>query len=135
MAEWCKSIFENMIDRGKIIYITKVESGQESRAFHTKEWWIIQNGSRQQTMKMFDNYRSIDGDEKTTWRTIKMSFCNWNHVEEDIRCEILWPTLYKDDNDYYRSCDACQRIGGLAIQKSSKASHKSCKGTIYEMGT
>jgi hypothetical protein len=25
-----------------------------------------------------------------------------------------WPTMYRDVHDYYRSCDACQRIGGLA---------------------
>jgi hypothetical protein len=26
------------------------------------------------------------------------------------------PTMYKDVHDYYRSCDAYQRIGGLTIQ-------------------
>jgi len=31
-----------------------------------------------------------------------------------------WPTLYKDVNDYYKSCDACQRIGRLAIQSLAK---------------
>jgi len=25
-----------------------------------------------------------------------------------------WPTMYKDVHDYCKSCDACQRIGGLA---------------------
>jgi hypothetical protein len=28
--------------------------------------------------------------------------------------------MYKDMHDYYRSCDACQRIGGLAIQNLAK---------------
>ncbi len=31
-----------------------------------------------------------------------------------------WPTMYKDMHDYCRSCDACQRIGGLAIQSLAK---------------
>jgi hypothetical protein len=28
--------------------------------------------------------------------------------------------MYKDVHDYYRSCDACQRIGGLTIQTFTK---------------
>jgi hypothetical protein len=31
-----------------------------------------------------------------------------------------WPTLYRDVNDYYISCDACQRIGGSATQSFVK---------------
>jgi len=31
-----------------------------------------------------------------------------------------WPTIYKDVHDYCKSCDACQRIGGLAIQSLAK---------------
>ncbi len=30
-----------------------------------------------------------------------------------------WPTMYKDVHDS-RSCDTCQRIGGLAIQSLAK---------------
>jgi hypothetical protein len=30
------------------------------------------------------------------------------------------PTLYIDVNDYFKSCDACQRIGGLATQSFAK---------------
>jgi hypothetical protein len=28
--------------------------------------------------------------------------------------------MYKDMHDYYKSCDACQKIGGLAIQSLAK---------------
>jgi hypothetical protein len=28
--------------------------------------------------------------------------------------------MYNDVHDYYRSCDACQRIGGLATQSLAK---------------
>ncbi len=31
-----------------------------------------------------------------------------------------WPTMYKDMHDYYKSCDACQRTRGLAIQSLAK---------------
>jgi hypothetical protein len=31
-----------------------------------------------------------------------------------------WPTMYKDMHDYYRSCDACQKIGGLVTQSLAK---------------
>ncbi len=31
-----------------------------------------------------------------------------------------WPTFYKNMNDYYRSCDACQRTRGLANQSFAK---------------
>jgi hypothetical protein len=31
-----------------------------------------------------------------------------------------WPTMYKDVHEYYKSCDACQRIKGLAIQSLAK---------------
>jgi len=31
-----------------------------------------------------------------------------------------WPTMYKDAHDYCRSYDACQKIGGLAIQSLVK---------------
>jgi len=31
-----------------------------------------------------------------------------------------WPTMYKDVHDYCKSCDACQIIGGLAIQNLTK---------------
>jgi hypothetical protein len=31
-----------------------------------------------------------------------------------------WSILYGDVNDYYRSCDACQRTRGLATQSLTK---------------
>jgi hypothetical protein len=31
-----------------------------------------------------------------------------------------WPTMYRDVHDYCRSCDACQKTGGLAIQSLAK---------------
>jgi hypothetical protein len=31
-----------------------------------------------------------------------------------------WPTMYKDMHDYCKSCDACQRTGGLVIQSLAK---------------
>jgi hypothetical protein len=31
-----------------------------------------------------------------------------------------WPTLYINVHDHYKSCDACQRTGGLAIQSLVK---------------
>jgi hypothetical protein len=31
-----------------------------------------------------------------------------------------WPIMYKDMHDYCRSCDACQRTRGLAIQSLAK---------------
>ncbi len=36
----------------------------------------------------------------------------------DVR--YWWLTMYNDVHDYYRSCDACQRIGGLATQSLAK---------------
>jgi hypothetical protein len=31
-----------------------------------------------------------------------------------------WSTMYRDVHDYWRSCDACQRTGGLTIQSLTK---------------
>ncbi len=31
-----------------------------------------------------------------------------------------WPTMYRDVDDYFRSCDACQRTRGLATQSLAK---------------
>ncbi len=36
----------------------------------------------------------------------------------DVR--YWWPTLYRDVHDYYRSCDAYQRIGGVVTQSFTK---------------
>ncbi len=36
----------------------------------------------------------------------------------DVR--YWWLTLYIDVNDYYKSCDACQRIRGLMTQSLAK---------------
>ncbi len=49
-----------------VIATTKAEISQEGKAFHTEEWGIMQNGPRQQTMKMFDKYQLTNGDERTT---------------------------------------------------------------------
>jgi len=31
-----------------------------------------------------------------------------------------WPIMYRDVHDYFRSCDACQKIGRLATQSFTK---------------
>jgi hypothetical protein len=31
-----------------------------------------------------------------------------------------WPTMYRNVHDYYKSYDACQKIGGLAMQSLAK---------------
>jgi hypothetical protein len=35
---------------------------------------------------MFDNNKSMDGDEKTTQRTFRRAFCNINNAKENIGC-------------------------------------------------
>ncbi len=37
-----------------------------------------------------------------------------------------WPMLYRDVHDYFRSCDACQRTRGLAIQSFVNTTKKLC---------
>ncbi len=37
-----------------------------------------------------------------------------------LDARYLWPTMYKNVNDFFRSCDACQHIGGLATQSLAK---------------
>ncbi len=32
----------------------------------------------------------------------------------------LWPTMDRDVNDFFRSCDACQHTKGLATQSLAK---------------
>ncbi len=41
-------------------------------------------------------------------------------TQKDIDVGYWWPTMYKNVHDYCRSCDACQRIGGLATQSFAK---------------
>jgi hypothetical protein len=45
-----------------------------------------------------------------------------------------WPTMYRNVSDFYKSCDACQRIEGLVTQKFGHTHNNSYKGTIREMG-
>jgi len=86
MAKGCERIFVNMPYWGHIISTIKTKIGQENRTIHTEKWWIVQNGPRQQTMAMFDNYKNTNGDEKITWTTNMKAFCNWNNTKKDIRC-------------------------------------------------
>ncbi len=32
----------------------------------------------------------------------------------------LWPTMYRDVNDFLKSCDACQHTRGLVTQSLAK---------------
>ncbi len=57
-----------------------------SKAFHIEEWWIVQNGPRQLSVMMFDNYKRINDDERIAWKTISRAFCNWNNIKENIGC-------------------------------------------------
>ncbi len=84
---------------------------------------------------MFDNNKNINGDERTPWRTIKKAFCNLNNVEENIGCWILMA-------NYVHKCAWLLHIflcmsknKGIGNSKSCKTSHKSSRGTIYEMGS
>jgi len=86
MVEGCERNFKNRTNWRHVIGTTEAESGQESKAFHTEEWWIVQNGWRQQTTMMFDNNKSIDGDERIAWRSFMRAFSNWNNIEENIGC-------------------------------------------------
>ena len=48
------------------------------------------------------------------------------HFVEDIIAQNFfdvsyqWPTLFKDIHEFCRSCDNCQKIGGLKIKKLTK---------------
>jgi hypothetical protein len=135
MDKWCKRIFENRIAWGHVICVAKAKINQESRTFFTKEWWIVQNGPRQQTTIMFNNNKNTNGDERITWRTFKKAFCNWNNLEENIGCWIL-VVNYVQGHAWLLQILWCmsknKRIGN---SKFCKTSHKSLRGTIYEMGT
>jgi hypothetical protein len=77
---------------------------------------------------------STYGDEIIAWRTIKKSFCNWNHPKEDIGCGILVA------NSIHRCAWLLQILWCMLKNKrinnskSCKFGHESSKGTIYEMG-
>jgi hypothetical protein len=122
-----------MTNWGHVIDAIKAEIGEENTTFYTKEWWIVQNGLKQQIAMMFDNNINIDGDEKTAWLSFRKAFCNGNNVEEDIGCWIL---VRGHGHAWTLQILLCMsknmRIGN---SKSCKDDHKSFKGTIYEMGT
>jgi hypothetical protein len=37
-----------------------------------------------------------------------------------LNARYWWPIMNKNVHDYYKSCDACQRTGGLATQNLAK---------------
>jgi hypothetical protein len=37
-----------------------------------------------------------------------------------LNARYIWPTMYKDVSDFYKSCDACQCIGGLVTHNLAK---------------
>jgi hypothetical protein len=48
--EWCHMALWNFrlcFEPSGLPPLTKVEISHESITFHTKEWWIVQSGSRQ----------------------------------------------------------------------------------------
>jgi hypothetical protein len=45
-----------------------------------------------------------------------------------------WPTLFKDIDEFCRSCDSCQRIGGLKAKSLAKLV-MTLRRTFYEMGS
>ncbi len=109
IAEWWKNIFENMTTWGYVISAIEAKISEESITFYIEEWWIIQNGPRQQIATIFDNNKNTYGDEKTIRRTFRMAFCNWNNAKKDIGCWISVAAMHKDMHDYCKSCDACQK--------------------------
>jgi hypothetical protein len=129
------NIFENMPDWWHVICIIEVKISLKSKTFHIKEWLIVQNGPKQHIMKMFDNYKSTYGDERITWRTIKMAFCNWNHVEESIRCQILLANFVQRRAWLLQILWCMPKNRRIGDSKFCKAGHKSSKRNIYEMGT
>jgi len=61
------------------------------------------------------------------------------HFAIEIERKILdarywWPTMYKDMHDYCKSCDACQRTGGLAIQSLTKLVTSFLKESFMKWG-
>ncbi len=50
----------------------------------------------------------------------------------DVGC--WWPTMYRNVHDYCRSCDACQKIGGLATQSLIKLVTTLPKGPFMKWG-
>ncbi len=83
---------------------------------------------------MFDNYKSIDGDEKTARRTIRRSFYNWNHEEEDIGYKILVANFVQRCEWLLHILWCMPKNRRISDSKFCKVGHKSSKGTIYEMG-
>jgi hypothetical protein len=66
---------------------------------------------------MFNNNKNTYGDERTTWGR--------HFATEIIQRKIFdvrywWPTMYKGVHDYYKSCDARQRIRWLVIKNLAK---------------
>jgi hypothetical protein len=45
-----------------------------------------------------------------------------------------WPTLFKDTHEFYRSCDSCQKIGGLKTKKYGQVGNNTSKGTFMKWG-
>ncbi len=45
-----------------------------------------------------------------------------------------WLALYKNVHDYCKYCDACQRIGGLAIQSLTKVVKSLLKKPFMKWG-
>jgi len=45
-----------------------------------------------------------------------------------------WPTLYRNVNDHYKSCDACQRTRGLATQSLAKLVMNLSKQAFIKQG-
>jgi hypothetical protein len=84
---------------------------------------------------MFDNNRSIDGDERIAWRIFRRAFCNGNNAKEDFGCWILVANYVQGCAWLLQILWCISKNMRISNSKSCKVGHKFSRGTIYEMGT
>ncbi len=53
-------------------------------------------------------------------RPLKKYFATEITQRKTLDAKYWWPFMYRNVHDYYKSCDACQKIRGLATQNIAK---------------
>jgi hypothetical protein len=94
--------------------------GKNNKTLYFTRGSYVPYGSRQHILMLCNHKGSIENIIRAPWGIWWRPFRKRHYYKKILDVGCWWPTLFHDVIKYCRSYDACQRVGGLAIQRLAK---------------
>jgi hypothetical protein len=129
-----KNLFRDMLDAKNSKPNSETKVSQNGRTFYSKTENYVPSGTRQRMCRCLTTSKTKIVLKELHEGVVGKHFVVDNTAKKILNVRYWLPTLFKDTHEFCKSCDGCQKVGGLKTKSLAKLVRTLPKEPFMKLG-